>query len=117
MSDDNLVAAVLGTIDAGDTKAFAGYLAPDIDFRFGNAPPVHGAQEVRAAVEQFLVGIRAIAHEIVGAWRAGAVIAAHGSVTYTRLDGSALSVPFAVIWYLYEERIRDYRIFVDTSAL
>ena len=117
MNHEQLVDNVLRAVDARDVTAFAGHLAPDVVFRFGNAAPVQGVEAVHAAVEQFLAGLQAIAHEVAGAWQSGDVIAAHGRVTYTRLDGSALSVPFALVWHLADGRIREYLIFADLSAL
>jgi len=117
MTEENPITAVLRSVDAGDVDAFAEHLAPDVEFRFGNTPAVQGAQAVRVAVEQFLGSIRDIAHEVTDAWRFGDAVAAHGNVTYSRLDGSVLVVPFALVCYLQAERIRDYRIFVDISAL
>lgn len=112
-----LVSAVLDAVDANDPAAFADHLAPQAVFRFGNAPPVQGVDAVRTAVEGFLAGIRAIAHEVEDVLADGERIAAHGRVTYTRLDGSTLSVPFALIWYLRSGLIADYRIFADLSGL
>ena len=40
-----------------------------------------------------------------------------GQVTYTRHDGSQLSVPFANIFKLRDGLIGEYRIFGDFSAL
>ena len=40
-----------------------------------------------------------------------------GQVTYTRHDGSQLSVPFANIFKLRDNLIEEYRIFGDFSAL
>ena len=40
-----------------------------------------------------------------------------GEVTYTRLDGSTLSVPFVNVLKLEGSLIRDYLIYADTSEL
>ncbi len=108
---------MLGAVDARDTAAFGDHLAEDVVFRFGNAPAVAGAEAVRSATEQFLGGLRGISHSVTEVWEVDDVVAAHGSVTYTRLDGSTLSVPFALIWHLAGGLIHEYRIFVDVSAL
>jgi hypothetical protein len=41
----------------------------------------------------------------------------HGEVTYTRHDGSRLSVPFANIFKLDGTRVREYLVFADVSPL
>jgi hypothetical protein len=41
----------------------------------------------------------------------------HGQVTYTRHDGSQLSVPFANVLKLDGTRVREYLVFADASTL
>jgi hypothetical protein len=38
-------------------------------------------------------------------------------VTYTRLDGSTLTVPFANVFVLKGAEIQSYRIYIDNSPL
>jgi limonene-1,2-epoxide hydrolase len=38
-------------------------------------------------------------------------------VTYTRHNGSSLSVPFANVFELKGDKIASYRIYIDNSAL
>ena len=40
-----------------------------------------------------------------------------GNVTYTRLDGSTLSVDFSNTFRLNGNKIKDYLIFIDNSDL
>ena len=44
-------------------------------------------------------------------------VVVHGTVTYTRRDGSALNVPFADIWTLEGGKIKKFLIFVDNSQM
>lgn len=117
MDNTDWLAGLFAAIDARDAARFADYLADDVVFRFGNAPPVHGRNAAEAAVAGFFDAVQALRHEISEAWATGDVVACHGEVTYTRHDGSALSVPFANILRMAGNQVREYLIFADTSAL
>jgi len=117
MDDADWLKGLFAAIDAQDAERFAGYLAEDVVFRFGNAEPVHGRAAAQAAVDGFFSAVRALRHELVGAWATGEVVACHGEVTYTRHYGGELRVPFANILRMDGERVGEYLIFADTSAL
>lgn len=104
-------------IDAKDVDGFLDCLHPEVSFRFGNAEPVQGVGDLRATLEGFFGALEGIQHQLEQVWVTGRDAISHGRVTYTRLDGSRLSVPFANIFRYHGNRIRDYRIFVDNSAL
>jgi limonene-1,2-epoxide hydrolase len=109
--------SLFSAIDAMDTSAFVGHLTPDAEFRFGNLPAVHGAEAIAAMVGGFFQGIRGLRHTLHAHWSSGDAVICHGMVTYTRHDGSELTVPFANIMRRDGERAGDYRIFADVSAL
>jgi len=110
---DDLFAA----IDAMDADRFAGFLAPDCRFRFGNLPAVEGRDAVRDFVAGFFGALGGIRHDLVERIEAPGRIAMHGFVTYTRKDGSILRVPSANVFRLEDGRVREYLIFVDNAAL
>ncbi|MEQ8514764.1 MAG: nuclear transport factor 2 family protein [Chromatocurvus sp.] len=104
-------------IDARDSIRFAALLHPDAVFQFGNAPAVHGREAIREVVAGFFASIAAVEHGLVEAWQPPGALICHGTVTYTRHDGSTLTVPFANVLGLEAGVVRDYRIYVDISAL
>ncbi|KHO49319.1 MAG: hypothetical protein QT04_C0060G0012 [archaeon GW2011_AR11] len=77
-------------IDRMDSRAFAGFLAEDAVFRFGNMPEVKGRGAITTAVEQFFSSIRGLRHRILHAWEQGSHVIVQGEVTYTRKDGKVL---------------------------
>lgn len=112
------VVGLFAAIDARDAEAFCGFLDPEVAFAFGNLPTVHGAGPVREFVAGFFQSIAALRHRILDVWAVdGGPVIVRGEVTYTRLDGSVLTVPFANVFGMDGERVRDYRIYVDASAL
>jgi ketosteroid isomerase-like protein len=104
-------------IDEKDAERFAGFLTDDATFRFANAPPAVGADAIRAAVSGFFGAIRALSHELTEAWEHPSGILVLGQVTYTRLDGSVLSVPFADVFRMRGGKVAEYDIYLDASAL
>jgi ketosteroid isomerase-like protein len=108
---------VLASIDAGDAAGFVAFLAPDAQFRFGNAPIVVGHDAIQAVVAGFFAAIKSTRHRLLRTWNGSATTVCEGEVTYTRHDGSTLSVPFANALELRGDKIAAYRIYVDNSAL
>lgn len=112
-----MLSALFKAIDSKDHVAFSGFLAPDCLFRFGNHPEVLGIDNVQDYVKGFFGSISDLAHELHQQWEIPNGVICHGKVTYIRMDGSKLSVPFANVFELDAGKIKKYLIFVDTSDL
>jgi ketosteroid isomerase-like protein len=108
---------LFGRIDAADAAGFCAYLTEDALFRFGNAPPVQGRAAIEEAVSQFFASIRRSRHQLVRVWPAAGAVALEGWVTYTRLDGSAITLPFADTMVLRGDRIAEHYIYLDIAPL
>jgi ketosteroid isomerase-like protein len=104
-------------IDTSDTNTFAGFLTPDALFKFANQEPVVGKEAARQTVAEFLSSIEAIHHDVLDVWEKDGATACHGIVTYTRHDSSQLRVPFANVFKMQGNLIREYLIYVDASQL
>ena len=50
-------------------------------------------------------------------WPAAGAVALEGVVTYTRLDGSEITLPFADTMVLRGDRIAEYYIYLDIAPL
>ncbi len=117
MSRPVWVDRLFATIDAKDAEAFAGFLTSDAVFRFGNGAPACGKEAIQEAVAGFFASIKDLHHTLRDSWDLPDVVVVHGEVTYTRHDGSRLSVPFANVLKLREALVREYLIFADVSQL
>jgi ketosteroid isomerase-like protein len=104
-------------IDSMDPDRFAGHLADDVSFRFGNSDPVVGRAAVRDTWAGFCDGIDGVSHEIVEQWDEDAATIVESTVTYTRKDGSTISLPVVTIYRGDGDKISDYRIFMDVAPL
>lgn len=119
MSDDarDWTQRLFAAIDRRDAEGFAEFIDEDAVFRFGNLPPVAGRGAIRETVAGFFASVRALAHGVHDLWRVNGALICRGEVTYTRLDGSTLTVPFANVLALKGERVSDYAIYVDAARL
>ena len=104
-------------IDAFDTKTFVSYLDEEANFRFGNMPVVKGKNAIFEFVAGFFQAIRAIRHTDLEIWELEGIRFVNATVTYTRLDGSTLTVNFSNTFRLKGSKIKDYLIFIDNSEL
>jgi ketosteroid isomerase-like protein len=117
MEDTGWVRRLFAAVDAKDTEMFLSFLHDDARFRFGNAPAVTGKDAIRAALAAFFGSIRGLRHEIPYIWFQAETIICEGESTYTRTDGTTVTIPFVTLWRMRGERIQDYRIYIDMQPL
>ena len=96
---------------------FAAHLADDVSFRFGNGDPVHGRDAVRDVWAAFCQSVDGVSHTVVEVFEAGEATIAESSVTYTRKDGSTVTVPVVTIYRSGGDLIDDYRVYIDLAPL
>lgn len=116
-SDEEWIDHLFAAIDRQDAAAFSDFLAPEVSFSFGNADPVRGRAVVTEAVVALFAALRALQHRVEERWIVADTAIVAGRVTYTRHDGSTLTVPFANILKRGPDGIHDYRIYIDNSGL
>jgi ketosteroid isomerase-like protein len=104
-------------IDSMEPDRFAAHLADDVSFRFGNADTVHGRDAVRDVWAGFCETVDGVRHEIVQQFESGDAVIAESDVTYTKKDGSTVTVPVVTIYRAGGELIDDYRVFIDLAPL
>ena len=109
--------ALFAAIDGKRTQDFVAFLCEDGEFRFGSAPGVRGRASVAAAVDAFFGMIAASRHELVRAWTDDGSAVCEGNVTYTRLDGSQVTLPFVNVFYLRDGLVARYLIYIDSAPL
>jgi limonene-1,2-epoxide hydrolase len=105
------------SIDAMDTEGFLGCIAPDAEFRFASAPPVRGHAGIREAVDGFFSSIAGLSHKLQRLVADGNAVVCEGEVTYTRHDGSTITLPFCNVFEVQGGLISVYRIYIDVAPL
>ncbi|MEO1202484.1 MAG: nuclear transport factor 2 family protein, partial [Pseudomonadota bacterium] len=92
------VEGLFDAIDSMDAANFVAYLTEDARFRFGSAPEAQGRAAIAEAVGGFFASIAGLKHHIDLFLVEGETIVCEGSVTYTRHDGSTITLPFADVF-------------------
>ena len=108
---------LFASIDGMDAESFVSFLTADGTFRFGSAPPVSGRASVQAAVDGFFSSIAALRHELQRVITQGDTIVCEGEVTYTRIDGSEITLPFCDVFEVSGGLISAYLIYMDIGPL
>jgi len=111
------VRALFEAIDRRDPEAFASFLTEDGTFRFGSQPEVRGRAAVTEAVRGFFSTISGLSHQLARQWSGDDAVVVEGHVTYTRLDGSRVTLPFADVLETRDGKVGDYRIYIDIAPL
>lgn len=109
--------AIFTVVDRQDAAAFAAAFDVDGVFVFGNTEPAVGRVAIKAAVSGFFGMVRDLCHEIQDVWQADDAVISRLTVTYTRHDGTKVSLPAATIWHENGGLITEYRIFADLAPL
>lgn len=117
MNSSEMIRQMFQKIDMKDTDFFLGCLTDDAAFQFGNAQPVVGKALIRENSSGFNASIKSMQHNITEMWEHPDAVICRGTVTYTRLDATQLTVPFANIFKLDGSLIREYLVYVDISEL
>ena len=104
-------------IDAKDHNLFGTFLTDDAQFRFANHPAVVGKDTIVSFLEGWFQSIAAIKHSDLVVREGDGFVLTEGTVTYTRHNGTTLSVPFANVFNMVDGKIKDYLIYVDNSTL
>lgn len=107
------------TVDTLDADAIVTHFTEDGKFRFSNQPPAIGKQAIRDALAQFFSTIQAMHHENTGLWLGddGNSAVYEVDVTYTRKDGTQVTLPCASILRSRDDKIYDFRMNMDISPV
>lgn len=108
---------LFASIDAMDTESFLGFIAADATFRFGSAPAVKGHPAMRKSVDSFFSMFAALRHELNRLVADENAVVCEGEVTYTRHDGSDITLPFANVFEIHDGLISLYRIYIDMGPV
>ncbi len=105
------------SIDEKNTDRFLVFLTDDAIFRFGSGPEVRGQSEIRNAVEDFFSTIAGCKHTLHKIFADDGTLVCEGDVTYTRQDGSEITLPFANVLEFAGDHISHYKIYADSAPL
>jgi ketosteroid isomerase-like protein len=108
---------VYKAVDSKDEQQMARFLTENCTFVYANSEPVVGRANIAEASKNFMALIADVKHQLLDVWAVDDVIVSRLEVTYTRKDGSTLTVPAVTIWRVRNKQIDDYRIYIDVAPL
>ena len=118
MTREQWCGALFGCIDAGNTRDFLAFLTPDAAFRFGSAPPAEGLSAIADAVDSFLRSVQSLSHRLLDVWSPSPdTVICRGEVTYLRLDGRSVILPFCNVLRMRGGSVSRYEIYLDPTPL
>ena len=117
MNTDEFVRDYWQSIDTLDMDKFLSFFAPDCTMGFGSYPLVHGLSGVRDMIAPVFAGVAGMRHRRLGLWVHDDATVARGEVTYTRHDGSTVTIPFMTYFELANGRIRSTHVYIDIAPL
>jgi ketosteroid isomerase-like protein len=119
-SHEAVIRSLFAAVDRRDGDAVLDLLADDVVLVFGNNDPIQGKAQFAEAQRNFGSLIGGLRHEIQDIWHAvedARVVIASMTVHYTRLDGTGVSLPCCNVFRLSEDRVVDYRVYMDINPV
>jgi ketosteroid isomerase-like protein len=115
--NEQIIVDMFAAADSRDIPKFLRFVTDDVAFRFANAPTVHGHAQVTEGLTALFQMVKKLRHTIVGVHHFGDVWAAE---TVTHLEdgyGRSFSCPACNLMIPRGDRVADYRVFIDISAM
>ena len=117
MDREPWIREMFAALDRGSVPALFPYLHDDVTWRFASYPVGKGRESFAAAWSAMSGQIKALEHVVHQVWSAGDSIFCRGDVSYHLTDAPTVTVPFANIFRLRDDKISEYLIYVDASAV
>jgi len=108
---------ILQAIDSMEPTQFAKLLTDDSKFKFGNFPTATGKEAIAKAQTDFYSSIKGLKHEVVHSWHDKSGIVAEMNVTYTRHDGSTVTLPVTDVFKIKDNKVAGTYIYMDITPL
>ncbi|MEM8947377.1 MAG: nuclear transport factor 2 family protein [Planctomycetota bacterium] len=117
MADHSFLESFSPAIDTMVTDNVIDFLTEECMLQAGNAERIFGKSAIRAVFDNLYGTIQTIHHQIDDHFSVGDKAVYRGTVTYTRRDGSTLTVPFCDVFRIKDEKICEYFIYIDWHEL
>lgn len=113
------VRRVFDLLDAFDVEGFSKLMANKGEVRFGNSESMVGIDAISEGQRGFFSAIKKMEHTLTpdGIWSKSGSFVVEGKVTYTRLDGSKLTLPFTDVFHLENGKIQKLHVYFDIAPL
>lgn len=117
MATPTWIQKLMASIDAMDADTFVSFLTEDGQFRYGSNPPTVGKAAIRDGVVAIFSQFKQLQHRLVGTWAHPDAVFVQGEATYTKHDGSQVTMPFLNCLKMRGDKIHEYLIYIDPSPM
>lgn len=117
MDKEAWIREMFAALDRGSVPALFPYLHDDVTWRFASYPAGKGKDSFAAAWSGMASRIKGLEHHVDTVWSQDDSVFCHGEVSYQLLDAPTVTVPFANVFRLRAQKICEYLIYVDASAV
>tara|TARA_Y100000590_G_scaffold323367_1_gene366286 strand:- start:2555 stop:2929 length:375 start_codon:yes stop_codon:yes gene_type:complete len=108
---------MFSALDSQGIHGLFPYLNDDVRFRFASYPEVRGHQPIKALWEGMSTSVIKLQHHLDEIFIHDNLVSCYGLVTYHLQSGQQISVPFANRFVINNDKISEYHIYVDASAV
>lgn len=115
-----VVRAMFNSLDCGDIEQMVQYMTDDVVTAFGNIPELNGKAAFHTMFRDIAKSVSGVRHDIHDLWQAeqdADVLVARMTVTYTRHDGSAISLPCCNVFRMRANLVSHYGVYMDISPV
>lgn len=106
-------------VDSRQPDRIIQFMHPDVRLQMANSSEVRGSEAVKQGFVQAAERFTSIRHDIRGIWKGmwsnGPVVSVEAIVEYQFPDGQMVSLPCTSTLRLRDDKIADYRIFIDPA--
>ena len=117
MDHRDWIEALNRAMDAQDAKAMASYFTKGGSYRDANDFTVVGKSNIMDYFEAFFLKMKSSKHQLVALRDIDNVVVCEGLVTYERLDGIEVRIPYCHVIHLENNEISKYFVYVDNTPL
>ncbi|MDW5416098.1 MULTISPECIES: nuclear transport factor 2 family protein [unclassified Iodobacter] len=111
------IQTITNAIDSMDPAVFAKLLTENARFKFGNFPEAQGKAAIYQAQVDFFKSVKGVKHRVIKEWQDKDSILAQMEVTYTRHDGSEITLPVTDIFNIRNGKVDGTYIYMDVAPL
>jgi ketosteroid isomerase-like protein len=113
-----VVKRLIEFINAIDIDAVLTCCTDDVYYRYGSSEPTIGKEALRqSALSTHLDILKGVRFEVRQTWEQEDAIVMESEVINELKDGSVVALPCSVIFRFRDDKVRDYRIFIDPAPL
>ena len=120
LTRQRVVRAMFEALDRGDIQETVRFMTADVVTAFGNFPELNGKAAFRTMFRDVAKSVSGVRHDIHDLWQVeqdADVLVARMTVTYTRHDGSAISLPCCNVFRMRANLVSHYGVYMDISPV